>query len=194
MSETNKVILAAVLGILVGFWGGRLLDNRPLPLDDDELDGKEEMMEDEEADTASVGSVVPAKTDDMSVKESDKTKENAVDISIQTTPATSGSMMASVSVGNQMAGSKVMTVAKTGATTWVVVHEDRNGEPGNILGARRVEAGTTTTEVMLLRGTVAGGKYYVMLHSDNGDGKFDYKLDLPILEGGMAVMSSFVAM
>ncbi len=63
---------------------------------------------------------------------------------------------------------------------WVVIREDRGGEPGNILGARRFDAGEGRGEVELLRGTVEGGIYYAILHGDDGDRSFDYTADLPL--------------
>lgn len=90
--------------------------------------------------------------------------------------------------GNTVVVSQVV-FEKTG---WAVVHEDRDGAPGNILGAQRFEAGTSKGTIELLRGTVEGGKYYVMLHSDNGDGTFDHKVDLPIKDSdGNVIMGIF---
>ncbi|MFA6273043.1 MAG: hypothetical protein WC673_00925 [Candidatus Paceibacterota bacterium] len=67
---------------------------------------------------------------------------------------------------------------------WVVVREDDGvGAPGKILGAQLFEVGVGTGNVELLRGTEAGGTYYAMIYSDNGDRAFDPKLDAPILDG-----------
>ena len=89
-----------------------------------------------------------------------------------------------IAADNQASGNKakvrMVTLKKTG---WVVVHEDRDGTPGNILGAQRFTAGAYTTgEVDLLRNMTEGKAYYVMLHDDDGDGKFDHKKDFPLLD------------
>jgi hypothetical protein len=77
---------------------------------------------------------------------------------------------------------------------WVVVHEDRNGAPGNILGAQRFDAGSYAGgQVELLRTTLIGGQYYVMLHVDDGDKLFDHKLDMPLASTAGIVSATFFA-
>lgn len=77
---------------------------------------------------------------------------------------------------------------------WVVIHEDKNGSPGAILGAGRFRAGMTSGDVELLRVMKEGGIYYAMLHRDDGVTGFDSKSDLPSIgENGHAIMSSFMA-
>ena len=101
-----------------------------------------------------------------------------------------------VVVSDQTAGTLVAIGAvDMSVNGWVVVHEDRDGAPGNILGAQRFDAGSYTGgQVELLRATVAGGKYYVMLHQDNGDKMFDHILDLPYKSSESAyVMATFIA-
>ena len=102
----------------------------------------------------------------------------------------------SITVNDQLAGLRVdigeFTLAKNG---WIVIYEDNNGKPGNILGAHRYNAGTYEKgEVNLLRNTEEGSVYYAMIHSDNGDKKFDYKDDTPVLNSSrVPVMSAFNA-
>jgi hypothetical protein len=80
------------------------------------------------------------------------------------------------------------------ADGWVVVHEDRNGTPGNILGAQRFDAGSYAGgQIELLRTTLIGGQYYVMLHADDGDKLFDHKLDLPLAPTAGIVTATFFA-
>ena len=98
-------------------------------------------------------------------------------------------------VADQSAGKSVI-VGKISAVRdgWIVIHEDRAGKPGNILGALRVDQGTHSgLMVELLRDSVGGQAYYAMLHSDNGDKKFDYAADLPVQENGSPVMTKFMA-
>lgn len=98
-------------------------------------------------------------------------------------------------VADQSAGNRV-TVAKISLADagWVVIHEGRAGKPGNILGALRVDPGAHSGLVVeLLRETVGGQAYYAMLHSDNGDKKFDHAVDLPMSgESGSALMQKFM--
>ncbi len=104
---------------------------------------------------------------------------------------------ASISVSDQAAG-EMVTLGRVDMTVdgWVVVHEDRDGAPGNILGAQRFDAGSYSGgSVELLRPTVAGGKYYVMLHADDGDKMYDHTLDTTHVKNsaGMDVVMSFTA-
>ncbi|HEY4514933.1 MAG TPA: hypothetical protein VJJ22_02120 [Candidatus Paceibacterota bacterium] len=103
--------------------------------------------------------------------------------------------VSSVMVANQSAGGMVK-IDKVSLTSdgWVVIHEDRDGKPGNALGAQRFDKGTYTGgQVELARSTVAGGKYYAMLHMDDGDKMFDLKTDTPTMEDGAVIMTSFTA-
>lgn len=101
----------------------------------------------------------------------------------------------SLAVADQSAGKNVVVGKVSVATAgWIVIHEDRAGKPGNILGALRVDPGTHSgLTVELLRDTSAGQVYYAMLHSDNGDKKFDHAVDLPVQENGSPVMTKFMA-
>lgn len=84
-------------------------------------------------------------------------------------------------VGVQAAGGKVnITSATLGKESWIVVHEEKNAVPANILGAQLFPAGTTSGAVELLRNTVTGQIYYAMVHNDDGDRKFDFTKDFPL--------------
>ncbi|OGZ96578.1 MAG: hypothetical protein A3B34_02780 [Candidatus Sungbacteria bacterium RIFCSPLOWO2_01_FULL_54_21] len=102
--------------------------------------------------------------------------------------------ISTVSADNQTAGTMVALTVKAEKDTWVAIHEDKNGKPGNILGAQLFAKGTHTGNVELLRSTTAGMKYYAMLHADNGDKKFDYAADMPLAAstGGM-IAAEFMA-
>ncbi len=100
-----------------------------------------------------------------------------------------------VAVDDQKAGDRVevtmITLSKSG---WVAIHEDINGTPGRILGARRYDPGIYLGEVDLLRPTIAGQTYHAILHLDDGDKQFDLTKDLPIKgEDGKIVEVSFKA-
>ena len=91
-----------------------------------------------------------------------------------------------------------MTLARTTLTSvvsWVAVHEDINGEIGNVLGARSMPAGEQKNVfVPLLRGTTPGKEYHVGIYKDNGDLKFDRKTDMLLrADDGEMIGASFVA-
>lgn len=106
--------------------------------------------------------------------------------------ASSGSMTGgmtvsgdAVSVGDQPAGSFVVvgsaTVPQMG---WVAVRDSS----GRVLGAARVEAGThQAVQVELLRNTVAGEMYQVLVYVDDGDKVFDLHKDTLVMNADGAV-------
>ncbi len=102
----------------------------------------------------------------------------------------------SVSVNNQPAGFRVVVgefvLSQDG---WLVVKEDINGVPGNILGAQRYNAGVYNSGIVeLLRNTEEGEVYYVSIFSDDGDRKFDLSLDSEVLDKkGEPILASFDA-
>ena len=112
-----------------------------------------------------------------------------------TTSAVASSTQAASLMINDQFSTSTATVDKvvTGASAWVVIHEDRGGKPGNILGASWVPAGETLNlKVELLRAAMEGQTYYAMVHADDGVIGFDFKTDLPITDTtGSAVMQSY---
>ncbi len=89
-------------------------------------------------------------------------------------------------IRDQEAGDVVLvSELKLADSRWVVIHEDADGEPGNILGARLFSADETTGEVELLRGTEEGELYHAILYKvaerETGqDRLFDSNIDLPL--------------
>ena len=64
---------------------------------------------------------------------------------------------------------------------WVVVYEDNMGQPGNALGAARLDAGLhENVTVSLLRATATSASYHAVIHRDNGDRVFSLADDFPI--------------
>ncbi len=100
---------------------------------------------------------------------------------------------AAVMVSDQEAGSTVTVASvENDHVTWVAVRESNNGALGNILGAARIEAGTSNNIVVsLLRPTMAGKDYFVVLFNDNGDRVFDHKVDMAVTSGGTPVSQTF---
>lgn len=101
-----------------------------------------------------------------------------------------------IEVADQPAGKSVsVQKANLGSLGWIAVHENINGELGNVLGARAYATGEHVGVVVpLLRGTTAGQTYHVGIYKENGDGKFDRKIDtLMRAEDGEMIGGSFVA-
>ena len=77
---------------------------------------------------------------------------------------------------------------------FVVIHKDNKGTPGDVIGVQYFEAGINPGKVTLTSATVEGGTYYAMLHSDDGDKKFDAVKDLPLKDSaGNIIMKIFRA-
>jgi hypothetical protein len=100
-----------------------------------------------------------------------------------------------VAVSDQPPGSMVTVASATFSQNgWVVIHEERDGAPGAILGARRFDGGENQSgTVELLRPTQEGRVYFAMLHADDGDRSFDHAKDLPLKDPqGNLILMRFV--
>lgn len=111
-------------------------------------------------------------------------------------PSFSVSSVASVTVFNQKASNVAnISLVSSDSSSWVAVREDKGGLMGNILGAKRVDIGTTANvQVPLQRVTEAGKLYHVVMFKDDGDKKFDFKVDPPMVENGSLISKSFLAL
>lgn len=102
-----------------------------------------------------------------------------------------------IALDDQARGGSVIVAKVTSENEgWVVVHDEREGKPGIIIAARRVNAGTSENVVVDLLGyqTVESKAYFAMLHSDDGDRAFDYTKDLPIRDSlDNTIIMKFIA-
>ncbi|MGM0629297.1 MAG: DUF7282 domain-containing protein [Patescibacteria group bacterium] len=96
----------------------------------------------------------------------------------------------SIEVADQEAGDAVfVSDMDLTESRWIVVHEDRDGELGNILGARLFPATANDGSVNLLRETEEGKSYYAVLYKvaerekDKGR-RFDASRDVPLIKEG----------
>ncbi len=98
-----------------------------------------------------------------------------------------------VEVTNQVAGTRVIVdEVKADAVSWVAIRDWSAGGFGNILGAKRVDAGVSSlATVELLRGTQAGRTYAAVLYRDDGDRVFNHKLDRLLETNGRVVAAVF---
>ena len=103
-------------------------------------------------------------------------------------PDTSSGMRAEdnvVLVNEQKPGTKIMgAMISLVAPGFLVIHEDKDGTAGAILGASALlQAGdNTNVPVTLSRATKDGEKLHAMLHTDvDADGTFDAAVDTPVM-------------
>ncbi|MDQ3076593.1 MAG: hypothetical protein M3Q63_00850 [bacterium] len=109
-----------------------------------------------------------------------------------TTPVIEGDN--GVLVNDQSAGNKVevtQVVFKTPG--WVAIHDDVNGQPGKILGAKLFDSGKMAGSVDLLRSTENGKSYFAVLHTDDGNYKnFNAQTDTILKDAkGQMIMVKF---
>jgi len=159
--------LVAVVALLVGFAASSLWSGSKSKAPNSEIQG-----------TATDKNTLPSELSTNFVMPKEK----------MTSAASSGDTFV---VADQPAGNSVVVTKVTlESAAWVVVHEDRDGAPGNILGALWLPAGTATqASAELLRDTQAGKAYYVMIHEDTlSDKQFDHTQDLPLKDASGAVI------
>lgn len=179
-SQKQQVIVAVIM-LLIGFLIGVLI-TAGWYQGNDEMDG-----------TSATSTQAQQDDGDVAGDATDNNDNDIADRSVQDTDTAGQSGSNSVSVSNQVAGEEV-TVASvvTDTVTWVAVREGEDGGMGNILGARRVEAGAhQDVTVRLLRATTPGQEYFVTLYADNGDLEFSHISDTIIQSGGQTVFSRF---
>ena len=166
-------VVLLLVGGMVGFWLGKKAENR-YAAERNDNNAQNTSVE----GSGNGGSEMPIGDLNLSGSGATASKDNAVAVSDQ--------------VPGSMAKIATVAMVKDG---WVVVHEDANGKPGKILGARRLNAGSNKdVEVELLKATEESKVYYAMIHADDGDKQFDYTKDLPVADaGGGVVMMRFVA-
>lgn len=176
----SAVVAALVIGLLVGFFIGRSWGSKYEEEDDDNGIKIEE--------TAST-----TKDADVSAKADSAKTDSVKEVAPVAAPNTNTT--GTLAVADQSAGS-VVTVSKVtfSAAGWIVVREDTGSGMGSILGAQWLPAGThENVTVDLLRKTEAKKNYFVVLHGDNGDKKFDKAVDGEVMVGGKAVSGVFSA-
>ncbi len=131
------------------------------------------------------------------VVESTEMEDGAEGVMQDTDMSTAVTTSEAIVVESQAAGSSVVVksvnleVGENGG--WIVVHEVKDDVMANALGAVRRDSGVSTDVVVkLLRATVAGGTYGVVLYSDDGDRAFSMTTDKPLKDAqGEYVMSTF---
>lgn len=169
--EYRETIIIAIAAFLIGFGAASLLGDK------------------------NAGSIPATYSGEENKKEDAQMKESIENPSSMSTNTRVMPQGYEISVANQRAGN-VIVVASVALPEagWVVIREDRSGEPGNVLGAGWLAGGMhADVSVELLRATVGGENYYAMLYKDvGGDKQFDHTVDTPVLaEGGKPAMAAF---
>ncbi len=160
-SASGKIITALIVGLLVGFAAGVFWQDR--------------RSANVEADT-SAEAVATTTEEKMISKENEESASDT--LTKEAAPATH------IAVKNQPAGSSVaLTDVDAAEVIWLAVREDKDGKLGNILGARKVPAGAgQTVAIELLRPTVVGSTYHVVVYRDIGTPDFNFHEDV-LIEG-----------
>ncbi|MFA6006694.1 MAG: hypothetical protein WC764_03140 [Candidatus Paceibacterota bacterium] len=135
MSDSNKLVLTAIIGIFIGLIFGRLL------------------WYSKTAEINNEPSSEATSTSEVTKQEASVSESNPV--------STQG--LNSVSVENQPAGKSVQVTITADQTVWVEVRDNNNGATGKVLGAKHFAAGSSLAVVPLQRATESGSSYFVAL-------------------------------
>ncbi len=131
-------------------------------------------------------------TDDTDTK-TGLADETGADLGINTDSVSSlGTGVGLQILTSQGAGMSVaVEKATVSVPTWIVIYEDRDGKPGNALGAGLFFPENKGGVVELLRATSPGKTYLAVKQADNGDRKFSLKDDVYVSEEGEVEWVSF---
>ncbi|MBI5138449.1 MAG: hypothetical protein HZA95_01460 [Candidatus Vogelbacteria bacterium] len=197
MNDTNKVILAAILGIIIGFGFGRFSNNAKVVEAPSGNDATETSLGVTASPEPSSGETSKAE-ESLSNVQSIKITEEPLKIEVKPVSAiikSETSNISAVSAADQKAGRMVLAFASLDRQGWVAVHDYMDGKLGKILGAKHFGPATSAVEVPLMRATLPGYTYMIMLHADDGDfSDFSPSKDLPLLGAdGKTIMDEFKA-
>ncbi len=110
------------------------------------------------------------------------------------TPAMAAAMP-SVSVADQPIKDDTVTVAKvvSNGPGWIVIHADKNGAPGPVLGYTAVKDGENDDVAVKLAAEGRTETLYAMLHTDAGKvGTYEFPgADVPVAMNGAAITPAF---
>jgi len=109
------------------------------------------------------------------------------------TPAAAA--MPSVSVADQPIKDDMVTVAQvvSNGPGWIVIHADKNGAPGPVLGYSAVKDGENADVAVKLAAEGRTETLYAMLHTDAGTvGTYEFPgADVPVAMNGAAITPAF---
>lgn len=175
-NASTKIIAALIIGLLVGFAAGVFWQDRRT--------GAEAVSTTvERNDTISEEATASAMAATSNSNEDTK--------ATTTVPAVMGnvSSFGKLTVLDQPAGGSVFASVKdVTSPVWIAVRDYTDSKVGNILGAKKVFTDARDVSVELLRSTVAGKTYVIVVYTDRGAPSFNYKEDI-LQDGG----ATFVA-
>ncbi len=80
----------------------------------------------------------------------------------------------------------------TDRPAWIVIHADKNGQPGKMIGRQPVPAGRSENVVVTLAVMSATRHLHVLLYQDVGTPRvFEPELDVLIFQNGKPVSAEF---
>lgn len=100
----------------------------------------------------------------------------------------------SLYIANQKRGYFIINLVSLAKKGYVIIYNNRNGNPGEIIGGTTVlnEGEHLNVPFNLFHPVSAGEKVFAVLHEDSGDGIFSPNLDTPIKdEGGNIIVYGF---
>lgn len=182
--STTLVIISLIIGFGIGWFSAGGDTNMSTPaMDDDTATTTNEIVAGENTEVVTDTEGTTDATDDT-------VDPNEFGVRLEVPAGTT------VRVSDQFAGDSVLVDSlELKRSGWVTVYEDRgDGQPGNILGARRFEKGVYTQALVILqRQTNANQTYFIRIHADDGDDDFEFKTeDVPLVDtSGQAFTVSF---
>ena len=186
----NKILIAGLVGALVGFGVGALVfkqgsSSKPSSDDISDVSDKDAFATaTTEGDSKGKETSDRAGTKDSMAEEKSTTEVIGKEASVTDDKGVMGTQASAVSISDQVAGKKVLADRIVlGEKSWIAIYETAKEKTGWILGARRFSPGVySKEEIELLRATVPDGAYYAMIHVDDGDDSFDFRKDKPLLD------------
>ncbi|MEZ4733947.1 MAG: cupredoxin domain-containing protein [Caldilineaceae bacterium] len=101
-----------------------------------------------------------------------------------------------ITVFDQAIENGAVTVARVDSEGpgWIVIHADRNGAPGPVIGHSAVEDGPNIEVSVPITAAEATETLYAMLHTDAGEeGVYEFPgADMPVIENGAVVAPAFM--
>ncbi len=185
-NATAKVISALIIGLIIGFVAGAFWQERRLNARL-EVDSSARATEEGGAPAKQAASAAGGLLDAMKTEKKNGVKIGGENTTVSAAVSVMAPVASGLTVADQPAGA-VVQVANISAKEiiWVAVREERDGKAGNILGAQKVFVGDNQkASIDLLRPTVLGGAYHVVVYRDTGSPAFNYREDvvIPEMEG-----------
>ena len=170
-ADSTARVIGIIIGIVVIFalaaWGIVALHNRS--------NTGANTAQNATSTTSGSDTNATSNTDNSQTSGNTGTNTGASNTQTASQPTTAGG--ASFTVPSPQAAGATVNVdnLNLSAPTWVIVYDDDNGKPGNILGATLLFPTDKSGLVYLLRATIPGTTYLASAAVDNGDKAFNLK-------------------